>query len=206
MGIQEGRVHLKGEIPNSARGEDCEPFETRIRRQRRIVKMTKLIHILLDAYISKKLIVDIKNMTVANKNYVLVTGFNTRIGYYICKKLARKQKRYHVLMGTRSLQKGTEAAASLVCLKSSAQPIQIDVADDNSISTCVSTIKKQFGHLGALINNAGIDGHAFAKTSMTTREKYYDVLDTNVFGVVSLTTTVSRFSKSRSPAHRFRVI
>lgn len=128
-------------------------------------------------------------MAVADQNVVLVTGGNTGIGYEICKKLASEQANYHILMGTRSLQKGTEAAASLSGLRSSVQPIQIDVTDDSSISSCVSAIEKQFGRLDVLINNAGIDGRTFANTSMSPREKYYAVFDTNVFGTACLTDT-----------------
>ena len=51
-------------------------------------------------------------MAAADKTYVLVTGGNTGIGYEICMKLASKQTNYHILMDTRSLQKGSEAVSA----------------------------------------------------------------------------------------------
>ncbi|KAK3078138.1 hypothetical protein LTS18_008351 [Coniosporium uncinatum] len=89
---------------------------------------------------------------------VLVTGGNAGIGYEICKKLALEHPdTHHVLMGTRSLSKGSAAAKEMGSPKN-LEPIQLDITDDSSIESCFQHISSQFGKLDILINNAGSAG------------------------------------------------
>ena len=98
-------------------------------------------------------------MASTNKNIVLITGANSGIGWETVKALLQSQRQYHILLGARDLEKGNEALEKLkedVPETSSAiELIQIDVADDASISNACENIQTSHGRIDTLINNAG---------------------------------------------------
>ena len=82
---------------------------------------------------------------------VLVTGGNRGIGFEICRQL--DELGYVVILGSRDLNKGKAAAASLsenVIVK------QLDVTNEKSILDLCKFVKKEHGKLDVLINNAGV--------------------------------------------------
>lgn len=82
---------------------------------------------------------------------VLVTGGNRGIGLEICKQLDALG--HLVILGSRDLQRGVDAARSLsknVVVK------QLDVTDEQSIQNLFESVKADFRKLDVLINNAGI--------------------------------------------------
>lgn len=82
---------------------------------------------------------------------VLVTGGNRGIGLEICRQL--DVLGHTVIMGSRNLQKGLEAARAIsknVIVK------QLDVTDEESIQKLFGSLKTELGKLDVLINNAGI--------------------------------------------------
>jgi NAD(P)-dependent dehydrogenase (short-subunit alcohol dehydrogenase family) len=125
---------------------------------------------------------------VADKNYVLVTGGNTGIGYEICKETRfRANKLPHPYGNTLSPKRQRSCRLSL-------RPQVVRRTDSNRRHRRTTPsppaspiIEKQFGRLDVLVNNAGIDGRAFANTSMPSREDYYGIFDTNAFGGACLT-------------------
>lgn len=90
---------------------------------------------------------------------VLITGANHGIGYETAKAFLQSQNPYHILLGTRSLQKGDEALQNLRAecpnVMNSIELLQIDVASDESITRAFEVVKKGHGRLDTLINNAG---------------------------------------------------
>ena len=82
---------------------------------------------------------------------VLVTGGNRGIGFEICRQL--DELGYRVILGSRDLEKGKEAARSL---SGNTVICQLDVTDDLSILNLSEFVKTSFGKLDVLINNAGI--------------------------------------------------
>jgi len=97
---------------------------------------------------------------MAERRTVLVTGANKGIGYEIVKTLLQSSRRYHVLIGSRSLERGQEAAEKLRAecadTSSTVEPLQLDVSDDFSIEKAFEAVKTSIGHIDALVNNAGV--------------------------------------------------
>ena len=123
----------------------------------------------------------------------LVTGANQGIGLQIAKDLVSYG--FRVLVGSRHFEKGQAAAKGI---GADAHAVQLDVTDHQSIAAAVERIRKEFGRLDVLIQNAAISntnkkpGQSVAEYSKTTRpsvvslEEMRAVWDTNVFGVLSV--------------------
>jgi len=82
---------------------------------------------------------------------ILVTGGNRGIGLEICRQL--DEIGFSVILGSRDFIKGREAASSLgknVIVQ------QLDVTNEDSIQNLFGFVKKEFGKLDVLINNAGL--------------------------------------------------
>lgn len=128
-----------------------------------------------------------------SKPVALVTGANKGIGFEIAKGLAAQG--LTVLLGSRNFGNGVTAAKSIAA---GAHALQLDVTDQASIAAAAERIRREFGRLDVLVNNAGIS-HAdrpvatFAdvmKTNMLTDAPMADVRrvwETNVFGVIAVT-------------------
>jgi NAD(P)-dependent dehydrogenase (short-subunit alcohol dehydrogenase family) len=80
----------------------------------------------------------------------LVTGGNRGIGKAICEQLA--DAGMDVVLGSRDLEKGREAAVDLEAPGRSLRVEQIDVADPASVEACA----ERLGSVDVLVNNAGI--------------------------------------------------
>lgn len=128
-----------------------------------------------------------------DKPVALVTGANQGIGLQIAKDLA--QRGLTVLVGSRDLAKG-EAAADAI--DGDAYAIQLDVTDPASIEAAAERVRREFGRLDVLVNNAGIahagpPGQSLADTvragraSVASLGEVRAVFETNVFGVIAVT-------------------
>ena len=129
-----------------------------------------------------------------SQKIVLVTGANKGIGYEIVKALLASTKPYHVLLGSRSLESGHEAAAKLrdelPDTANSVEPIQLDLNSDTSIQSAFETVQASHGRLDVLINNAGLTADPdFLRGTVTLRESMTNSYAVNVAGthVVSYT-------------------
>lgn len=120
----------------------------------------------------------------SSKTIVLISGANQGIGLEISKKLATENPSYHILMGCRSLSKGTTAVSSFP--KLAIEPIELDITSDSSISKAFAAVQEKFGRLDVLINNAGISKSALPE-GLTTRQRYAQIIDTNAISAACLT-------------------
>jgi NAD(P)-dependent dehydrogenase (short-subunit alcohol dehydrogenase family) len=121
----------------------------------------------------------------------LVTGGNKGIGREIVAQLAALG--HTVIIGARRLERGEETAAELRAAGGSVTAVALDVTDPASVAAAADTVMAEHGHLDALINNAGIShkpGADFAgqlpRSADVDHVRY--VFETNVFGVISVTT------------------
>ncbi len=129
-----------------------------------------------------------------NKRIALVTGANQGVGLQVAKELAAKS--ITVLVGSRNLAHGEEAVKTI---KGDARALQLDVTDGASITGAAERIRKEFGRLDLLINNAAISNRRkqqlglslqeYAKISLASNaslDEIRAVWDTNVFGVLAV--------------------
>ena len=128
-----------------------------------------------------------------DKPVALVTGANQGIGLQIAKDLVAHG--FTVLVGSRNLERGEVAAKEI---GPDARALQLDVTDQASIAAAAEHIRKDFGRLDVLINNAAISntgklpGQSIAEYVKLTRpsnvpiEEVRAVWETNVFGVLAV--------------------
>lgn len=97
---------------------------------------------------------------MASRKVVLVTGGNNGIGYEAVKAFLQSQKPYHILLGSRSVDKGKLALDALNKevpeSKNTVEVLQVDLESDESIEKAFEQVKKSPGQLDALVNNAGM--------------------------------------------------
>ncbi|KAH8594750.1 hypothetical protein B0O99DRAFT_652607 [Bisporella sp. PMI_857] len=122
---------------------------------------------------------------MSDKKVVLITGANGGIGYLTAEAIATESLKYHVLVGSRSLDKGKGAVAELQTksLEGSVSLLQLDVTDQASIENAVATIARDYGRLDVLINNAGV-----SSSSPEYVQQLHINFETNVFGPALVTT------------------
>lgn len=116
------------------------------------------------------------------KNIVLVTGGNNGIGFYTCALLASKSH-YHVIMGSRSLEKGQKALSDIQSRNpaGSISLVHLDITSDASIEAAVQEVSSKYGRLDFLINNAGICHVTFS------RDILREALETNAISPAIVT-------------------
>lgn len=101
-------------------------------------------------------------------------------------------------MGCRDTAKGQVALDQIMesgDIKGTISVLQLDVTDDASITTAVSKVEKEFGHVDAFISNAGISAHEYS-----AREQCDRIFATNVTGAyLTSEAFVSLLLKSERP-------
>ncbi|MCJ1473529.1 hypothetical protein MMC13_002180 [Lambiella insularis] len=119
----------------------------------------------------------------AAKTLILITGANGGIGFELAAQLMAKGS-YHVLLGSRSLEKGNAAVKELQSrnLPGSVEMISIDVTNDDTIERAAATVEGNHGKLDMLVNNAAI-----APPNPPLRQQMRDAFDTNAIGPTIMT-------------------
>jgi NAD(P)-dependent dehydrogenase (short-subunit alcohol dehydrogenase family) len=131
-------------------------------------------------------------MPVQDKRIALVTGANQGVGLQVAKKLVANG--VTVLLGSRDFERG-EAAVNEI--GTGAVALQLDVTDRISIATAAERIRKEFGRLDLLVNNAAISNtrkgslslQEYARISLASNaslDEVHAVWETNVFGVLAI--------------------
>ena len=88
------------------------------------------------------------------KRTVLITGANRGIGLAIGRQLAGLG--YSVLLGSRDLEAGENAAKSLRRPKLDIEPVHMDLADPAAIDAGIRDIHASGRYVDILVNNAGV--------------------------------------------------
>lgn len=97
---------------------------------------------------------------MSSTKIVLVTGGNNGIGYETVKAFLQSAKAvYHVLLGSRSTERGNKAIeklrGELPETNSTVELVQLDVTSDESIRRALEQVRIHQGRLDALVSNAG---------------------------------------------------
>ncbi|MGD0796793.1 MAG: SDR family oxidoreductase [Acidobacteriaceae bacterium] len=126
-------------------------------------------------------------MSNANAKVALITGANKGIGLETARQLGKLG--VTVLVGSRDLGRGEEAAEALRGAGVDARAIKLDVGGEADRAAAAKQIEQEFGRLDILINNAGVmlEGLGANKTSTTSQRILHETFETNFFSVVALT-------------------
>lgn len=117
---------------------------------------------------------------------ILVTGANRGIGFEVCRQL--KDLGHRVILTSRDESKGLESANRI-----GVDYLSLDVSSPESISSLAVQLSKDFGHLDALVNNAGIlldESRSLLKSSVDDIEK---TIQTNATGPLLLTLSLQSY-------------
>lgn len=121
----------------------------------------------------------------------LVTGGSRGIGRAICLAFAARGLNVVVnYAGNEAAAAETVAACRDANPDIAAAAIQADVADAEAVAAMVARIKKDFGRIDVLVNNAGITRDNLIM--MTKPEDFDAVINTNLRGAFLCTKAVSR--------------
>ena len=113
----------------------------------------------------------------------LISGGNRGIGREIARQLAGQS--YRVVIGSRGLAKGEEAAHEL---GQNVTAVQLDVTDEDSIIAAVASVERDLERLDVLVNNAGIVGGGWSSNAVDADlDEVRRTLETNLFGAWRLT-------------------
>ena len=115
---------------------------------------------------------------------VLITGANRGIGYNILQKLDHAG---YTVIGTARSEEGAELISSSI-KNSNGKGVIMDVTDQASIDNAVSLIKKEFGTLYGLVNNAGITQDNLLMRM--TDEQWLSVIDSNLTSLYRVTKSI----------------
>ena len=127
----------------------------------------------------------------------LVTGANKGIGREVAQQLAAKG--FHVFVGARNAKAGRKAAEE-IAKQGKATFLEIDVADNGSVSTAVREFSDIEDRLDVLVNNAGIIVDGDGAILETSDDLVRKTLETNTLGPLRVTRAfVLLLRKSKAP-------
>ncbi|SMQ45430.1 unnamed protein product [Zymoseptoria tritici ST99CH_3D7] len=94
---------------------------------------------------------------MAKKTITLVTGGNGGIGFEVVSQLMAASNN-HVLLGARSIEKGSAAVKDLESRKlaGTVELLKLDVSDEQSIENAAKQVEEKHGRIDGLVNNAAI--------------------------------------------------
>lgn len=118
-------------------------------------------------------------MMIDDRSIALVTGANRGIGLEVARELAGRGLR--VILTSRDPAQGQEAAETLAGEGLDAVAYQLDVANPTSIAALAERVRGDWGHINALINNAGVALDGFDARVVQ------ETLDVNFFGAMRVT-------------------
>ena len=125
-----------------------------------------------------------------SKKIILITGSNKGIGYGIIESLLKKKSKLRIVLTSRNETLGKKSYNELLekypFSKNDFFYHQLDITKDESILKLISWIKKEFGKIDYLVNNAGLG----TKGNRTDINIHNAVLDVNVYGTINFTETM----------------
>jgi NAD(P)-dependent dehydrogenase (short-subunit alcohol dehydrogenase family) len=128
----------------------------------------------------------------------LITGANKGIGREVARQLAAKG--FHVFVGARNVKAGRKAAEEIAKKCGKATFLEIDVANNNSVTKAAREFSNNEDHLDVLVNNAGIVADGDEAILEISDDLFRKTLETNTLGVLRATQAfASLLRKSKAP-------
>ena len=110
----------------------------------------------------------------------LITGANKGIGHEVARQLAAKG--FHVFVGARNAKAGRKAAEDIAKKCGKATFLEIDVADNDSVTTAAREFSNIADQLDVLVNNAGIIVDGDDAILEISDDLFRKTLETNTLG------------------------
>src|SRR5205823_7770842 len=128
----------------------------------------------------------------------LVTGANKGIGREVARQLAAKG--FYVFVGARNAKAGRKAAEEIANRAGKVTFLEIDVADNDSVTSAAREFAKVEDHLDVLVNNAGIIVDGDNAILEISDDLFRNTLETNTLGALRVTRAfVQLLRKSKAP-------
>lgn len=124
----------------------------------------------------------------------LVTGGGTGIGLRIARELG--QLGATVIIASRSKEKLEAGLKTLQEDGSTAELVECNIRDEESVKSCVSKVVKDYGRIDILVNNGG--GQFPSPAEFINRKGWHAVIETNLTGTFFLTQEVFNQSMSKN--------
>jgi NAD(P)-dependent dehydrogenase (short-subunit alcohol dehydrogenase family) len=129
---------------------------------------------------------------------VLITGANKGIGHEVARHLAAKG--FHVLVGARNAKAGRKATEEIAKKCGKTTFLEIDVADNDSVTTAAREFSNTEDHLDVLVNNAGIIVDGDNAILEISDDLFRNTLETNTLGALRVTRAFAPLlGKSKTP-------
>jgi len=129
---------------------------------------------------------------------VLITGANKGIGHEVARQLAAKG--FHVFIGARNPKAGRKAAEEIANQGGKATFLEIDVDDNDSVTTTAREFSNIEDHLDVLVNNAGIIVDGDDAILEISDDLFRKTVETNTLGALRVTRAFVPFlRKSKTP-------
>ena len=128
----------------------------------------------------------------------LITGANKGIGYEVARQLGSKG--FHVFVGDRNARAGRKAVEEIAKKCGKATFLEIDVADNDSVTKAAREFSNIEDHLDVLVNNAGIVADGDEAILEISDELFRKTLETNTLGALRVTRAfLPLLRKSKAP-------
>lgn len=128
----------------------------------------------------------------------LITGANKGIGYEVSRQLAAKG--FHVFVGARNAKAGRKAAEEIGKKCGKVTFLEMDVADNDSVTKAAREFSNIEDHLDALVNNAGIVADGDEAILEISDDLFRKTLETNTLGALRVTRAFAPLlRKSKAP-------
>ena len=116
----------------------------------------------------------------ADRPVAVVTGANRGIGREVVRLLA--DRGFTVVLGSRDPGKGVRAATRLDPGGDRVVPLQLDVADPDSVTALAAAVGQRLGRTDVIVNNAAILYDTWQRAVDADLDLVRDAVETNVLG------------------------
>lgn len=134
-----------------------------------------------------------KNLFDVSGKIALVVGASSGIGKQFAKALAEQGA--NVAIAARRVERLEQLKSEIENFGVKCLAVPCDITDENSILSCVSSVKNEFGRIDILCNNAGID--IFGDFLTYSTENWDKTMDTNIKGMFLMSREVGKLMKEQ---------